>query len=458
MVAIGLLVAGLGVGVSASATLAVAMAPLQATAVDAGSTHTCAVTGAGGVRCWGSNFRGQLGDGTTLARSVPVGVRGLSGVRAVGAGDHTCALTMLADIRCWGGNSSGELGDGTRADRRTPVLVAGLSGRATALAVGLDHTCALLDSATVACWGENQHGQLGNGTTVDSSRPVPVPGLTSVAAVAAGGSHTCALTTAGGVQCWGSNVYAQLGTGSQGGSSLAPVDVQGLTSGVASIALGGDHSCAVTTDGGAKCWGIDDHGQLGTVTNCGTFPNWVCTSPGPVDELSTGVAAMTGGPDHTCARMSSGGLKCWGEGNRGQLGNGNGYSYTPADVVGIQTGAAAVSVGASHTCALTTTGEVKCWGDNSTGQVGDGTRRGRSTPVAVPSGPSGCAVPRLKGKTLAAARDDLGRTACALGAVRRAYSGAVKKGRIVSQRPAPGAKLSAGALIRLVVSKGKRGG
>lgn len=445
-------------GLPASATVATATAPLRAIALDAGSTHTCAVTSEGEVRCWGSNFRGQVGDGTTLRRTVPVGVRVLSGVRAVGAGDHTCALTTLGAISCWGSNSSGELGDGTRADRRAPVSVSGLSGRANALAVGLDHTCALLESATVACWGENGRGQLGTGTTVDSSVPVAVPGLPRIAAVDSGGSHTCALTTTGGVKCWGSNAYGQLGTGTEGGSSITPVDVAGLTSGIASIAAGGDHTCAVTTDGGAKCWGIDDHGQLGTVTNCGTFPNWVCTSPGPVDELSTGVSAMTAGPDHTCARMSFGGLKCWGEGNRGQLGNGDGYSYTPADVVGFQSGGAGVSVGGTHTCALTTGGEVRCWGNNSTGQVGDGTRRGRSTPVAVLAGPTGCVVPRLRGRTLAVARDALARTACALAPLRRAFSGKVRKGRIVSQRPAPGAVQPAGAPIRLVVSRGKRGG
>ena len=460
-VAAALLLAGLTAGLPASATLAAAPAPLRANAVEAGSTHTCAVTTAGGVRCWGSNFHGQLGDATTLMRTVPVAVPALTDVRAVGAGDHTCALTNLGGISCWGSNSSGELGDGTRTDRRTPVPVSGLSGRATALAVGLDHTCALLESATVECWGENASGQLGHGATLDSATPVAVSDLANVTSVAAGGSHTCALTNTGGVKCWGSNTYGQLGIGSIGGSSLTPVDVESLTSGVSSIAIGREHGCAVTTEGAVKCWGVDRHGQLGTVTNCGSFPNWICPRPGPVDRLSTGVSAIAAGLDHTCARLTGGALKCWGEGNRGQLGNGGRYSYVPVDVVGIQSGAVGITLGTTHTCALMLTGEVKCWGDNSSGQVGDGTRTNRVTPVVIPAGPTSCLVPGLKGKTLAAARNVFARTACSLGPIRRAFSTKIRKGRVVSQRPKPGAELPSGASVKIVVSRGmprKRGG
>jgi alpha-tubulin suppressor-like RCC1 family protein len=458
--AAGVLLFGIVSAVQMPSRVAAAPARLQATVVDVGHTHSCAVTRSGGVRCWGSNFRGQLGDGTTLGRIVPVEVRALVGVRAVGAGDHTCALTNTGSISCWGRNSSGELGDGTRTDRRTPVPVVGLSGFATALAVGVNHTCALTESEMVACWGENGKGQLGNGTTVDSSTPITVRGLTGVAAVASGGGHSCAVMSAGGVKCWGSNRFGQLGTGSVGGESLTPVDVAGLSSGILSVAAGRDHTCAVTTEGAAMCWGRDNHGQLGTVTHCGAFPDWVC-GPGPVDDLSSGVAEITAGPDHTCARTSGGGLKCWGEGNRGQLGNGNGYSYVPVDVVGVQSGATGISVGAYHSCAPTAAGDVLCWGENSSGQIGDGTRRRRSTPVAVVAGPDGCDVPSLKGKTLPAGRELLARTSCSLGPIRRAFSRKVKKGRVISQRPAARSKLPAGASIRLVISKGvtmKRGG
>lgn len=429
---------------------------LKATAVDAGFVHTCAVTLDGGVRCWGTNGRGQLGDGTTLDRVVPVGVRNLDGIRAVVAGDHTCALTDRGAVACWGRNSSGELGDGTKRDRKLPVAVPGLSGHAVAIAVGLHHTCVLNASETVECWGDNARGQLGSGTTADSSTPVAVARLAGVVAVAAGGSHTCALTEAGAVKCWGSNVHGQLGIGSEGGSSLVPVDVAGLSAPARAIAVGAEHSCAVTgEDSAPECWGIDSHGQLGTVLHCGTFPDWVCPSPVAVDRLSNGVSAMDGGPDHTCARTDAGALKCWGEGSRGQLGNGGGYSYVPVDVVGFGGGAAAVTVGGFHTCALTSAAQVKCWGDNANGQVGDATRRNRSTPVAVVAGPSVCIAPRLRGKTLAAAKRAFGRTACSL-SLRRAYSNTVPKGRVVSQRPAAGVQRPAGAAVSVVLSKGKR--
>jgi alpha-tubulin suppressor-like RCC1 family protein len=457
----GVLLAGGVAAVPARPSVAASPPRLQASLVDAGHTHACAVTRTGSVRCWGSNFRGQLGDGTTLGRSVPVEVRAMSDVRSVGAGDHTCALTNAGSISCWGRNSSGELGDGTRFDRRTPVPVGGLPGLVTALAVGLNHTCALTEAATVACWGDNGKGQLGNGTTVDSATPLTVPGLMSIASVASGGGHTCAVTSAGGVKCWGSNKFGQLGTGSPGRSSLTPVDVVGLSSGVSSIALGRDHSCALTTEGAAMCWGIDNHGQLGSVTNCGVFPNWVCPSPTPVDDLSSGVSELAAGPDHTCARISGGALRCWGEGNRGQLGNGGGYSYVPVRVVGFQSGAAGITLGAYHTCAPRAAGEVMCWGENSSGQVGDGTRRRRPTAVPVVAGPSGCVVPKLKGRTVAAAKNLLGRTACSLAPIRRAFSPTVKKGRVIAQRPPSGKELPAGASVRLVISKGmlrKRGG
>ena len=445
---------------SSNATGSAVGAP-EATTIEAGFLHTCAVTSTGAVRCWGANFDGRLGDGTRLLRTVPVEVRGLTGARTVAVGEHTCALTTLGAVACWGENANGELGDGTRTTRRAPVATAGLLGRATAIAVGLNHTCALLESATVQCWGANDQGQLGNGTTVGSTAPVPVTGLTNVVAIAVGGNHTCAVVDAGGIKCWGSNRRGQLGIGSEGGSSLSPVDVLDLTSGVATIAAGREHSCAVASDGAAHCWGIDSHGQLGTAAHCGTFPNWVCPRPTAVDDLSSGVSALSAGPDNTCARLLGGALKCWGEGNRGQLGNGLRYSYVPVTVRGFESGASEVSVGTTHVCAINVGQQMRCWGDNSNGQVGDGTRRNRSVPVAIRPGPDACVTPRVKGKTLASAMGAFARTACSLRPIRRVYSKRVPRGRVLSQRPAPGIRLPAGAQVELVISKGmpkRRGG
>ena len=167
--------------------------PLQnITAIAAGGSHTCALTAAGGVKCWGDNSNGQLGDGTTDHRLIPVDVVGLgSGVSAIAAGgDYTCAVTGAGGVKCWGDNFYGQLGDGTTFDRWTPVDVAGLSSGVSAIAAGGRHSCALSGAGQVKCWGNNIVGQLGDGTTTNRSAPADVVGLDSGSnAIAAGGSH-----------------------------------------------------------------------------------------------------------------------------------------------------------------------------------------------------------------------------------------------------------------------------
>ncbi|WP_169928959.1 hypothetical protein [Macromonas bipunctata] len=231
----------------------------------AGEYHTCAITTAGGVKCWGWNKYGQLGDGSTTDSSVPVAVADLtSGVASISTGEyHTCALTMAGGVKCWGANWDGQLGNPSYADSSVPVAVADLTSGVASISGGSKHTCALTKAGGVKCWGRNTHGQLGDGSTTDSSVPVAVVGLTSgLASVSTGEYHTCAITTAGGVKCWGWNEDGQLGDGSTTDSSV-PVAVADLTSGVASISGGYHHTCVVTTAGGAKCWGANWSGQLG---------------------------------------------------------------------------------------------------------------------------------------------------------------------------------------------------
>ena len=356
--------------------------------VSAGGYHTCAVTESGGLKCWGSNGSGRLGDGTSTQRLTPVDVTGLtSGVTSVsGGGSHTCAVTTAGGLKCWGWNRYGQLGDGTATDRFTPVDVSGLTSGVASVSTGSSHTCAVTTSGGLKCWGWNQYGQLGDGTTTDRSTPVDVSGLTSgVASVSTGSFHTCAVTTPGGLKCWGRNTDGQLGDGTTTQRST-PVEVTGLTSGVSSVSAGWDHTCAMTTSGRLKCWGFNRDGQLGDGTTTQR------STPVGVTGLTSGVASVSTGFSHTCAVTTSGGLKCWGWNRDGQLGDGTtAERSTPVDVTGLASGVASVSAGRGHTCVLTTSGALKCWGSNGYGQLGDGTTIARSTPVDVTGLTSGVA-------------------------------------------------------------------
>ena len=170
----------------------------------------------GGVKCWGWNQLGQLGNGTTISRATPVDVSGLrSGVRGISAGYmFTCALTGAGGVKCWGDNSNGKLGDGTKITRLTPVDVIGLNTGGQAISVGAWHTCVMMAQAKVKCWGSNGYGELGDGTRLDRRTPVETVGLsTAVRGVSVGGGHSCAVLADGAVQCWGWNQYGQLGDG-----------------------------------------------------------------------------------------------------------------------------------------------------------------------------------------------------------------------------------------------------
>jgi alpha-tubulin suppressor-like RCC1 family protein len=350
--------------------------------VAAGTFHTCAVTAGGGVVCWGRNDRGQLGDGTTTNRWTPTPVTGLGGiVAAVTAGrHHTCALTTGGGVVCWGYNSDGQLGDGTTTQRLTPTPVSGLGSGIAAIGAGAYHTCALTTAGGVVCWGDNIDGQLGDGTTTPRLTPTVVSGLGSgAAALAAGRMHTCALTSAGGVQCWGYNASGQLGDGTAT-NRLTPTGVSGLGSGMAAVAAGDGHTCALTTAGGVVCWGFNMYGQLGDGS---TIDRWVPTG---ASGLQSGVAAIAAGAEslHTCALTTGGSVVCWGNNADGELGDGTTSDrLTPTPVAGLASGVAAVSAGEMHTCALISAGAVVCWGANGYGQLGDGTQLAKLTPTRV---------------------------------------------------------------------------
>ncbi|MGC9079806.1 MAG: RCC1 domain-containing protein [Nanopusillaceae archaeon] len=187
----------------------------QKSIIAAGAAHTCALLSDGSIKCWGDNYDGQLGDGTNITRYTPVTVQGISNAVAIAAGAfHTCAVLSDGTVKCWGDNYYGQLGDGTDVTRYTPVTVQGISN-AVAIAAGYSHTCALLSDGTVKCWGDNEGGQLGdNGKAFSFSyTPVTVQNLSNVVAIAAGWDHTCAVLSDGTVKCWGDNEGGQLGDG-----------------------------------------------------------------------------------------------------------------------------------------------------------------------------------------------------------------------------------------------------
>ncbi len=275
---------------------------------------------------------GQLGNNDTSDQSVPVDVNGLSGeVTAIAAGDsHTCALMLSGAVKCWGNGASGQLGNGSESARLEPVNVTDLGGVALAITAGNYHTCALTSQGGVKCWGSGLDGQLGNSETDNQLVPVDVAGLGSdVLSISAGDSHTCALMSTGTAKCWGNGNSGRLGNNDVV-NQLVPVEVVGLTSGLLSLAAGGLHSCAVTSSGGAKCWGYGFSGQLGNnSTSDALVPVDVLVLSGEVVALATGFV-------HTCALLSNGAMKCWGNGSGGKLGNSfTGNELTPVDVIGL---------------------------------------------------------------------------------------------------------------------------
>jgi alpha-tubulin suppressor-like RCC1 family protein len=233
----------------------------------------CAVAPTGTVACWGTDALGQLGDDGALSLSTtPIAVAGVSGAAAVAAGEsHACALLLSGAVTCWGGNGAEQLGADIRAGQSGPVTVAGVTD-AVAIAAGVAHTCTLEKSGSVLCWGAGASGALGGGpapaapATAGPSSPslVRVAGLTDAVALAAGGYETCALRAGGGVVCWGKNDSGQLGDGTTL-DSATPVGVEGLFRAV-EVAVGDGHACARSAAGSLACWGSNAFGQLGDGT------------------------------------------------------------------------------------------------------------------------------------------------------------------------------------------------
>jgi alpha-tubulin suppressor-like RCC1 family protein len=361
------------------------------TQLSLGDNHTCAVTSDLAAKCWGLGSSGQIGDDSFTTRLTPVNVGPspdsqaaaslvlMGNTSQVGAGGrHTCAVAA-GGAYCWGLGASGQLGNGAAATLGLPSPVTGLGAGVSTVDGGDYHSCALTTAGGVKCWGSGTVGSLGDGANSHALTPQDVSGLTSgVSAISVGGRHSCALTTAGGVKCWGLNTWGQLGNGTNTNSNV-PVDVTGLTSGVVAIAAGGYHTCAITTGGAVKCWGYNRYGSLGNGS--------VTDSNVPVSAagMSSLTASITAGNLHNCAVRTNGVMICWGDNRYGQLGIGTYNKHSKgARVLGYQSGgAASVAAGRNHTCATTTSGSAKCWGNGGNGQLGHGSLNVQPSPVDV---------------------------------------------------------------------------
>jgi hypothetical protein len=312
--------------------------------IAAGNAHTCIMLPNLGVRCWGQGSSGKLGygntnnigDNETPASAGFVSTGGTVTQLAAG-GAHTCALLSTGDVRCWGLGLFGRLGYGNTniiGDDELPSSVGTVSvgGPVAQVVAGNNHTCALLDTGSVRCWGSGASGQLGYGNTStigDDETPAAAGNVDvggTVLQITAGSDHTCALLAGGAVRCWGENFGGQLGYGNTNRigddelpSSIAAVNVGGT---VTTLAAGGSSTCALLTTGAGRCWGSGLRGQLGYGNTNNIGDNETPASAGSVN-VGGNVAQITAGGGHTCALLEAGMVRCWGGGASGALGYGN---------------------------------------------------------------------------------------------------------------------------------------
>ena len=340
----------------------------------AGGQHSCLLDRSGVAWCWGSNAQGQAGtSGSRIAEPERVG--GNLRFTSLAAGRvHSCGVTTAREVWCWGGNDRGQVGDGSRVNRSAPSRIAMRTAGGDA-AVGANHACALDSSGTAWCWGANDRGQTGSGSFgSDVLTPRRVAGSHRFRSLTVGWDHSCALDSAGRAWCWGSNENGRLGDGSTS-DHAAPVLVS-TKERFTQISAGGTHTCAVASSGKALCWGQNSAGQLGD----GTIAN----SRTPVEVAAgTSFASITVGSSHSCALARDGTARCWGRNSYGQLGDGSTTDrVAPVAVAG---GVRFIQLNASgaHTCGTAGGGAAYCWGYNVQGQLGDGTRTNRARPVRV---------------------------------------------------------------------------
>lgn len=294
--------------------------------------------------------------------------------RVASGGLHSCGIEEGGQLVCWGGNERGQSGRSSTARAPLPTTIE-LAGAARSVSVGGFHSCVLDEGGAAHCWGENREGQLGGGSAGAGAggAMVRVQGPRFVT-LSTGLSHSCGITSDRVAYCWGANADGQLGDASAE-NRAQPVRVR-TAEPLVGVAAGWTHSCALTSTGAAVCWGGNARGQLGDGnTSASRSPVFVS------GDLR--FTSVTAGGAHSCGLTEDGAAFCWGQNNDGRLGDGTLQDrYTPARV-NTPERFSSISAGGRHTCALTTSGRAFCWGHNGYGQVGDGSEVARSAPVPV---------------------------------------------------------------------------
>jgi alpha-tubulin suppressor-like RCC1 family protein len=343
--------------------------------VTAGGQHACVIDGVGAVFCWGSNMFGQLGSGASGANQAFFVQAELSEpATAVSAGGfHTCAIGTSGALYCWGNGSAGQLGTG-QTQSATPAQVSGIAD-VSVISAGGNHTCAIA-SGSLYCWGSNSDGQLGvAGGNLDAPTAVS---LGSVGHVAAGPKHSCAVA-GGNVHCWGANDSGQLGSASfPGGPSIEQVELaSGSPVTATSVAVGGHHSCAELAGGSTRCWGSNTNGQPGIGSS-----GQVSVAPSEIQNLSTQKLSL--GDEHSCAVASGSSSACWGADDKGQVGDGAATGANQPFQHALS-GVTDVAAGTRFSCALVANGgALHCWGDNAAAQLGEVAVPFATSPIELP--------------------------------------------------------------------------
>jgi alpha-tubulin suppressor-like RCC1 family protein len=349
--------------------------------VSAGAAFTCALDEAKKIACWGTNTLGQLADGTVTGKSSPTPITGgITDWIALDAGsNHACAIRESGALYCWGSNNRGQLGDGSNDNHGEPTLVS--AGPWIAVSAGADFTCALRDDHSLWCFGLDTSRQLGDGNNVNSTVPVQEKSLAkSWAKVSAGNAYACGVRQDGTRWCWGANTLAQGGDGTV--VNLTEPKQVDIGTDWATIEAGDFASCGIRTSGALACWGDGSLGQTGQPGN--ELPALAPLAVGADSDWT----AITGGLRFACGIRAGGQLYCWGSASRGALGLGYSSDRNDPTLVDDTTTWDRLDVQLDDGCAIRTSGDLLCWGRNLSGQLGDGTQLTHPSPVAIGAGKS----------------------------------------------------------------------